>query len=260
MKLPEAMSETEVLENLTRYASKNKIEKSFIGMGFHDVEVPSVIIRNILENPSWYTSYTPYQAEMSQGRLEALLNFQTVICDMTGFEVCNASLLDEATSMAEAFNVAYDQCRGKRNKIFVSEDCHPQNIDVVKTRAILRKVTVEVGNIKDFKMSDEYCGCIVQYPNTYGDVCCYDKVVEDVHKHKGLVIAATDLLALTLIKTPAEMNMDIAVGSNQRFGLPMGFGGPHISFLYFLINIFSLIYYLSRFLCYKERIFKKNAR
>ena len=225
------MSEYQALAEIRRIASRNQVFRSFIGMGYYDTITPPVVQRNILENPGWYTAYTPYQAEIAQGRLEALLNFQTAVIDLTGLEIANASLLDEGTAAAEAMTMSYGTV-GKPGKevYFVSELCHPQTIDVVQTRARARGITVVVGDHRAFAFGPETFGALVQYPATDGAVHDYREVSERAHAVGALVTAATDLLALTLLTPPGEWGADIAVGSAQRFGVPMGFGGPHAAF------------------------------
>src|SRR5687768_15930415 len=227
----EPRSEAEVLGHMRTLAAKNQIFRSYIGMGYSDCFVPPVIQRNILENPGWYTAYTPYQAEIAQGRLEALLNFQTVVIDLTGLEIANASLLDEGTAAAEAMYLAYG-ARGKEGKelFFVAEDCHPQTMDVVKTRAAARGMRVVVGNPKTHKLGPETFGVLLQYPATDGAIHDYRALAEAAHAQGALVIAACDLLALTLLTPPAEWGADVAVGTTQRFGVPMGYGGPHAAY------------------------------
>jgi glycine dehydrogenase len=229
LQLPDARSEYEVLAALKSVASQNQVFRSYIGMGYYDCITPAVIQRNILENPGWYTQYTPYQAEISQGRLEALLNFQTMIADLTGLEIANASLLDEGTAAAEAMIMCHSLKEG-RNIFFVSSDCHPQTIDVVKTRAKARGIEVVVGDHKKFKFSGQVFGALVQYPNTYGEIHDYSGFIEPAHAAGAMVIVAADLLSLTLLRPPGEFGADIAVGSAQRFGVPLGYGGPHAAF------------------------------
>ena len=227
----EGRGEAEVLAHMRTLAQKNQIFRSFIGMGYSDCFTPPVIQRNVLENPGWYTAYTPYQAEIAQGRLEALLNFQTVIIDLTGLEIANASLLDEGTAAAEAMHMAH-AARGSDEKdlFFISEDCHPQTIDVVRTRAMARGLRVVVGNHRTYRLGAEVFGVLVQYPATDGAIHDYRSFAEAAHAQDALVVAACDLLALTLITPPAEWGADVAVGSTQRFGVPMGYGGPHAAF------------------------------
>eukprot|EP01114_Cavostelium_apophysatum_P003367 TRINITY_DN1319_c0_g3_i1.p1 TRINITY_DN1319_c0_g3~~TRINITY_DN1319_c0_g3_i1.p1 ORF type:complete len:1010 (-),score=304.66 TRINITY_DN1319_c0_g3_i1:65-3094(-) len=223
--------EHELLQELKAIASKNKVLRSFIGMGYYGTIVPGVIQRNILENPGWYTSYTPYQAEISQGRLEMLLNYQTMVMDLTKMDVANASLLDEGTAAAEAMNMAWNNTKKKRNTFYVSSGVHPQSIGVIKTRADSLGINVVVGdhNQMDFSKGD-VCGVIVQYPATDGKVEDLSAFADKVHKSGAIVIAATDLLALTQLKPPGEWGADIALGNSQRFGVPMGYGGPHAAF------------------------------
>ncbi|EPX55665.1 Glycine dehydrogenase (glycine cleavage system P protein) [Cystobacter fuscus DSM 2262] len=225
-------SETEALSALESIAAKNQLFRSFIGMGYHDTQTPLVILRNILQNPGWYTQYTPYQAEIAQGRLEALLNFQTMVMDLTGLEVANASLLDEGTAAAEAMALAVAQYKGEgKGVFFVSEACHPQTLDVVRTRAQPLGVEIVVGDHRTVDLSaKKYVGGLVQYPATDGVVHDYRAFGEKLHAVGGLFIVATDLLALTLLTPPGEFGADVAVGSAQRFGVPMGYGGPHAAF------------------------------
>jgi len=228
--LPAAVTEEEALAKIAALARKNQVFRSFIGMGYHGTHTPKVILRNVLENPAWYTAYTPYQAEISQGRMEALLNFQTMVCDLTGMQISNASLLDEATAAAEAMTLAKRSCRSKSNLFLVSTGCHPQTIAVVRTRAEALGIDVEVGDDHAAATRDAF-GVLLQYPTTTGDVLDYAAVATAVHGRGGLVAAAADLLALTLIKAPGEWGADIVVGNSQRFGVPFGFGGPHAAFL-----------------------------
>ena len=188
---------------------------------------PGVIKRNILENPGWYTQYTPYQAEIAQGRLEALLNFQTMICDLTGMEIANASLLDEATAAAEAMSMACNALRGKRSTILVSEDINPQTVNVIKTRAEPLGIKIQTNNSFD----DDTFGILLQYPTSSGSIGDYSDIVKEAHSNGSLVIVATDLLSLCLLKSPGEWGADIVIGNSQRFGVPMGFGGPHAAFI-----------------------------
>ena len=231
LNLPAAKSEFEALTELRRVASENKVFRSFIGQGYYDCITPPVIQRNVLENPGWYTQYTPYQAEISQGRLEALLNFQTMVTDLTAMDIANASLLDEATACAEAMMMSH-RFKGSdaRNIFFVSENCHPQNIEVVRTRGEALGVEVVVGNHETFAFSDKVFGALVQYPDTFGAIHNYSGFAEKAHAAGAMLTVATDLLALTLIKPPGEFGADIAVGSAQRFGVPLGYGGPHAAF------------------------------
>lgn len=238
LSLDEPLSETEALSKLKSIASKNKVMKNYIGQGYYDTQVPGVILRNMLENPGWYTAYTPYQAEISQGRLEMLLNFQTLVVDLTGLPMAVASLLDESTAAAEAMQMCFalKGKRGKRNKFFVSNDVHPQTIGVIQTRSEALGIEVVIGDHSTADFSGkQYCGAIVQYPNTYGAVESsgesYESFTNRAHDADAMVIAATDLLALTKLAPPSSWGADIAVGSAQRFGVPMGFGGPHAGFL-----------------------------
>ncbi len=224
--------EHELLLELQQTAKKNRVFRSYIGMGYHGTIVPPVILRNILENPGWYTQYTPYQAEISQGRLEALLVFQTMISDLTALPLANASLLDEATAAAEAMNMCYAIGRGKCSAFFVSERCHPQTIAVVQTRAGAAGIEVIVGDHETFGFDKTpVCGALVQYPETEGRVFDYSEFVERAHAAGARVVVAADLLALALLRAPGEFGADIAIGSAQRFGVPMGYGGPHAAFL-----------------------------
>jgi glycine dehydrogenase len=227
--LPAARSEHEVLAALKSIASQNQVFRSYIGMGYYDCITPAVIQRNILENPGWYTQYTPYQAEISQGRLEALLNFQTLVTDLTGMEIANASLLDEATAAAEAMTLCQSLKEG-RNVFFVSVDCHPQTIDVVKTRAKALGIEVAVGQHENFELNDRVCGALVQYPNTFGEIHDFEPFIAKVHAAGARVAVAADLLSLTLLRPPGEFGADIVIGSTQRFGVPLGYGGPHAAF------------------------------
>src|SRR5436305_1312312 len=229
--LPEAKSESGALNELRAIAKKNKVARSFIGAGYSDCITPPVIQRNILENPNWYTAYTPYQAEIAQGRLEALLNFQTVIMDLTGLEIANASLLDEGTAAAEAMAMSY-AVRGKPGKetYFVSDECHPQTIEVVKTRAHARGVEVVVGDWRKAPIGDEVFGVLLQYPATDGAVHDYRQFCERAHAIQAMVTVATDLMSLVLLAPPGEWGADVAVGNSQRFGVPLGYGGPHAAF------------------------------
>ncbi|MEX0908718.1 MAG: hypothetical protein WDZ58_03050 [Gemmatimonadaceae bacterium] len=226
------LSEHAMLAGMRALAAKNKVFRSYIGLGYHDCITPPVIQRNILESPGWYTAYTPYQAEIAQGRLEALLTFQTMVMDLTGLEIANASLLDEATAAAEAMAMSYG-VTGKPGKevFFVSDECHPQTIDVVQTRAAARGITVEVGDFRTFKPGPEVFGVLVQYPATDGAVHDYKALCERAHVANALVTVAADLLSLVLLTPPGEWGADIVVGNSQRFGVPLGYGGPHPGFL-----------------------------
>ena len=229
--IDEPVSEHEALNQLKQIASQNKIFKSFIGMGYYGTYTPNVILRNILENPGWYTSYTPYQPEVAQGRLEMLLNFQQMVMDLTGMDIANASLLDEGTAAAEAVALCQRVDKNKLNKIFISKNCNPQTIDVVKTRAEPFNLEVIIGNDEDVKSvdSDILCG-LYQYPNTYGEITGVENFIKNTQDKNGKAILISDLLALTVLKPPGEMGADIVVGNSQRFGIPMGYGGPHAAF------------------------------
>lgn len=236
LKLSSALTEHEYLKKIKEIASKNKIYRSFIGMGYYRTNTPSVILRNIFENPGWYTSYTPYQAEISQGRLEALLNFQTVITELTGMEIANSSLLDEGTAAAESMSMMLEArsrqaIKENRNVLFVDQDIFPQTLDVIKLRAEAIGVEVIVGNFAEHKFDNTYFGAIVQYPASNGEIRDYSKFTEYAHQNEVMVSAIVDIMSLVLLTPPAEWGADIAVGSTQRFGIPMGYGGPHAAFL-----------------------------
>jgi len=230
--LPER-SEFEMLAEIRKIASQNKVLKTYIGMGYSDCITPPVIQRNILENPGWYTQYTPYQAEISQGRLEALLNFQTMVMDLTGFKMANASLLDESTAAAEAVSMclAVKGAKAERKAFFVSKDCHPQTIAIVETRAEPLGIKVIVGDHEKFNFSEEVFGVLLQYPATDGSIHDYRGFIEKAHEHGALAVMAADFMGLALLTPPAELGADIAIGSAQRFGVPMGYGGPHAAYL-----------------------------
>ena len=230
--LPPAQSEEEVLDELRRLSTRNRVYRSFLGMGYYDCLTPPVIGRNILENPAWYTQYTPYQAEIAQGRLEALLNFQTMVADLTALPLANASLLDEATAAAEAMSMCRALSTLQGRTFFVAEDCHPQIIGVLQTRAKPLNISISIGNPDTFKFSnDEVFGILLSYPSTDGTLRSYEVLVQKAHESGALVVVSTDLLALTLLVPPGEWGADIAVGSSQRFGVPLGYGGPHAAFL-----------------------------
>ncbi|MBT2132456.1 aminomethyl-transferring glycine dehydrogenase [Aliiroseovarius lamellibrachiae] len=228
----EAMTERDALFHMKEIAAKNEVLTSLIGQGYYGTTTPAPILRNILENPAWYTAYTPYQPEISQGRLEALLNFQTMVSDFTGLPVSNASLLDEATAAAEAMAMAKRAGKSKSNasSFFVDQNCHAQTIAVIKTRAKPLGVEVTVADPSELEPG-AYFGAIFQYPGTYGHVRDYTAEIAAMHEHKGIAIVAADILALALLKSPGEMGADIAIGSTQRFGVPMGFGGPHAAYM-----------------------------
>ncbi|MEW9623078.1 aminomethyl-transferring glycine dehydrogenase [Rhodanobacter geophilus] len=233
--LPAAMSEVEALAKIRAIAGKNRVFRSFIGQGYYGTHTPNVILRNILENPAWYTAYTPYQAEISQGRMEALINFQTMCADLTGMEIANASLLDEATAAAEAMTLAKRSAKAKGNVIVVSGDAHPQTLEVMRTRAEPLGLTVKQANSAgewDAAIAaDDYFAALIQYPASSGWLLDWSDEVAKIHARGALAIFATDLLALTLLKTPGEMGADIVIGNSQRFGVPFGFGGPHAAFM-----------------------------
>ena len=229
--LPPNRSEREVLQALRGISAQNRLARSYIGMGYYGTFTPQVIQRNILENPGWYTAYTPYQAEIAQGRLEALLNFQTMVADLTGLPIANASLLDESTAAAEAMNLCLALKRVSGKAVYlVDQGCHPQTIAVIQTRAEPRGVEVRVGPAAEFGFDASVVGCLVQYPATDGGVGDFRGLCDKAHAAGALVTVATDLLALTLLASPGEWGADIAVGNSQRFGVPMGYGGPHAAF------------------------------
>ncbi|MEH2144710.1 aminomethyl-transferring glycine dehydrogenase [Nostoc sp.] len=230
LKLPEPESESSALVLLKKVAAKNQVFRSYIGMGYYDSITPPVIGRNILENPGWYTAYTPYQPEIAQGRLQALLNFQTLIIDLTGLEIANASLLDEATAAAEAMNLSYGVSKNQANAYFVSGECHPQTIDVLQTRAQPLGIKIIVGDHQTFDFDQPIFGAVLQYPATDGTIYDYRAFIEKAHAKGALVTVAADPLSLTLLTPPGEFGADIAVGSTQRFGIPLGFGGPHAAY------------------------------
>ena len=231
LNLPPGRSEAQVLADFRALAAKNRVFRSFIGMGYSDCFTPPVIQRNVLENPAWYTAYTPYQAEIAQGRLEALLNFQTMVIDLTGLSIANASLLDEATAAAEAMTMSYG-IKGREGKdvFLVSELCHPQTIDVVRTRAAARGIDVRVGEVPPSGIADDVFGVLLQYPATDGAVLDYRAICEHAHAQGALVTVAADLLSLTLLTPPGEWGADVVVGNTQRFGVPLGYGGPHAAY------------------------------
>jgi len=228
--LPAAVTEEEALAKIRAIADKNEVFRSFIGQGYYGTLTPNVILRNILENPAWYTAYTPYQAEISQGRMEALINFQTMVTDLTGMEIANASLLDEATAAAEAMTLAKRSAKSKSKVFFASNGLHPQTIEVLRTRADGLDIELHVGDDSEAATVDSY-GILLQYPNTFGEVRDYRALADAAHARGALVAVATDLLALTLIAAPGEWGADIVVGNSQRFGVPFGFGGPHAAFM-----------------------------
>ncbi|KAA3612201.1 MAG: glycine dehydrogenase (aminomethyl-transferring) [Calditrichaeota bacterium] len=231
LNLSPALSESEILIKAKSIFSKNKVYRSVIGQGYHGTKLPSLILRNILENPGWYTQYTPYQAEISQGRLEALLNFQTMVLDLTAMDIANSSLLDEATAAAEAMGMFFSAHRQKRKIFFVSKHCHPQTIAVVQTRAEPLNIEVKIGDEDTFKFSDEVFGALLQYPTTDGAVKDYSDFCARAKAAQAYVTVAADLMSLLLLTPPGEFGADAVVGNTQRFGVPLGFGGPHAAFL-----------------------------
>ena len=233
--LPKAISEHEFLAHIQKLGEKNKVFKSYIGLGYHESLTPSVIKRNILENPGWYTAYTPYQAEIAQGRLEALLNFQTTVCDLTGMEIANASLLDESTAAAEAMTMLFD-LRGRQQKkdgvvkFFVSEEVLPQTLSLLKTRSKPLGIELVVGNHEEFNFSDSFYGALLQYPGKYGQVNDYGQFVQKAQEKEIKVAVAADILSLVMLTAPGEWGVDVVVGTTQRFGIPLGYGGPHAAY------------------------------
>ena len=235
LNIPDAMSEFEYLNAVKEIGAKNKVYKTYIGMGYYNTIVPPVIQRNVLENPGWYTAYTPYQAEIAQGRLESLLNFQTMVSDLTGMEIANASLLDESTAAAEAMSMLFntrkrDQVKGNVVKFFISEECFPQTIDVVKTRAKGFGIELVIGSHKEFTPTAEFFGALVQYPAANGEIHEYGNLATQLHELKAKLVVAADILSLALLTPPGEFGADVVVGTTQRFGVPMGFGGPHAAY------------------------------
>ncbi len=228
--LPDSLTEVEALAKIRAIADKNQVFRTFIGQGYYGTHTPNVILRNVLENPAWYTAYTPYQAEISQGRMEALINFQTLCADLTGMEIANASLLDEATAAAEAMTLAKRSAKSKSDTFFVHDAVHPQTLELLRTRAEPLGIVLRVGTPAEALEADSY-GVLLQYPDTFGHVGDYRALADAVHARGGLVAVATDLLALTLIAAPGEWGADIVVGNSQRFGVPFGFGGPHAAFM-----------------------------
>jgi len=233
--LDEALTENEFLNHIKNLAKKNKNYKSFIGLGYNESIIPSVIKRNILENPSWYTAYTPYQAEIAQGRMEALLNYQTIICDLTGMELSNASLLDESTSAAEAMTMLFscrtrEQKKENTKKFFVSDNTLPQTISLLQTRAEPIGIKVIIGKFDEFNFSNEFYGCFMQYPGIHGNIMDLEKYTNKAKSNDIKIVVAADLLALCLLKKPSEFGADVVVGTSQRFGIPLGYGGPHAAF------------------------------
>jgi glycine dehydrogenase len=231
MNLPAALTEMELLSMLREVSEKNLIYKNFIGQGYYGTHTPNVILRNIFENPNWYTAYTPYQPEIAQGRLEALLNYQTMIVDLTGMEIANASLLDEATAAAEAMHLLHAEANNENaHKFFVSELCFKQTIDVLVTRAEPTGIEIVVGNHETIQFDNTYFGAIIQYPAINGEVIDYNTFMANAKQNNVLVTVAADILSLTLLTPPGEWGADVVVGTSQRFGVPMGYGGPHAGF------------------------------
>ena len=234
LNIPAAMSEHEYLGHIKEISLKNKLFSNYIGQGYYDTITPSVILRNVFENPGWYTQYTPYQAEISQGRLESLLNFQTMVSDLTALPIANASLLDEATAAAEAmtmfFNFLNKQDHVERHRFFVDSEIFPQTKDVLLTRAIPAGIEIVEGDYATATIDNSYFGAILQYPNNKGSIEDYRDFIKKVHAAGAFTAMATDLLALTLLTPPGELGADVSIGSAQRFGVPMGYGGPHAAF------------------------------
>ena len=235
MRLPAPVTEADALAELKAIAAKNKVAKSYIGQGYYGTHTPGVILRNVLENPAWYTAYTPYQAEISQGRMEALVNFQTMVCDLTGMAIANASMLDEATAAAEAMTLARRSVKSKSNVFLVSGDCHPQTIEVIKTRAAPLGIEVKVSTVSEtlphLMASGDFFGALAQYPSTTGHVHDLRPLAGHAHQCDAAFCVAADLLALTLLAPPGEWDADIVCGTTQRFGMPMCNGGPHAAYL-----------------------------
>ncbi len=234
LNIPAAISEAGMLALLNEMAAKNKLYKSYIGQGYYDTYTPSVILRNVFENPGWYTQYTPYQAEISQGRLESLLNFQTMVSDLTALPIANASLLDEATAAAEAMNMFFHHVNRTEvinsPRFFVDEQVFPQTLDVLNTRATPLGIEIVTGNYHQATIDNTYFGALVQYPNSKGSIEDYSAFIAQVHAVGGFVAMGADLLSLTLLTPPGELGADVAYGNAQRFGVPLGYGGPHAAF------------------------------
>ena len=233
--LPAALSEYAYGAHINELASKNQVFKSYIGLGYNESKIPAVIQRNILENPGWYTAYTPYQAEIAQGRLEALLNFQTMVSDLTGMELANASLLDESTAAAEAMTLIFslrdrEQKKNNVSKFFVSQEVLPQTIDLLKTRAVPVNIELVIGNHEDFDFSSDFCGALVQYPTATGQIYDYTSFFAKAKENNIKTAVAADILSLVLLESPGQLGADVVVGTTQRFGIPLGYGGPHAAF------------------------------
>ncbi len=231
MQIPAAITEAQALDEMRAIADRNQVFRSFIGQGYYGTFTPTVILRNVLENPAWYTAYTPYQAEISQGRLEALINFQTMICDLTGMAIANASMLDEATAAAEAMTLARRSVKNKSNRFLVADDCHPQTIEVIQTRAAPLDIAVHVGTLAELMADDDYFGVLAQYPASTGTVHDLHPLADKARANNAAFCVAADLLALCLLAPPGEWGADIVVGTTQRFGMPMCNGGPHAAYL-----------------------------
>ncbi len=233
LRINEALSEHEYLTHIKEISNKNEVFRSYIGLGYHNSITPGVILRNIFENPGWYTQYTPYQAEISQGRLEALLNFQTMVSDLTGMEFANASLLDEGTAAAEAMTM-FDRLRSRKaknaNKFYVSDKCFPQTIDILHTRAEPVGIEIIVCDHNEFVFDETVIGALLQYPAEDGNIIDYSNVINDAHEKNAFIVVAADILSLAILKPPGEFGADVVVGNTQRFGVPLGFGGPHAAF------------------------------
>ena len=230
MNLAPALSENHMLASLKKIAKQNQVNKSYIGQGYYNTDTPNVILRNVFENPGWYTAYTPYQPEISQGRLESLLNYQQMIMDLTAMDIANASLLDEATAAAEAMTLCKRGGKSKSKTFFVSTNIHPQTIEVVKTRAEFIGFEIVIDDIENLDNYDVFAA-LLQYPGTTGEIQDLTDLIAQAHSKKTLIVVASDLLALTLLKAPGEMDADVVIGNTQRFGVPMGFGGPHAAFM-----------------------------
>ncbi len=231
LNLPDPLNEVDAIERIRSIANLNKPLKSLIGLGYHNTITPAVVVRRVLENPAWYTAYTPYQPEISQGRLEALLNYQTMVCDLTGMEIANSSLLDESTAAAEAMTMARRLAKSQGAKFFIDSDCHPQTIDVVSTRAVALGIEIEIGDAWTDLDSDQCYAALVQYPGSSGKIRDISPLAQQLHSSDGILCVSSDLLALCLVTPPGELGADLVVGTSQRFGVPLGFGGPHAGYL-----------------------------
>ena len=231
LKVGKALTETEALDKLEKMVSTNQVYKSYIGMGYYNTITPPPILRNIIQNPGWYTPYTPYQAEISQGRMESLVNYQTMISDLTGMPIAQASLLDEATAAAEAMAMCQTITKGKKHKFFISDMCNPQTIGVCQTRAEPMDIIVEVGDASKVALDNSYMGVLIPQLATDGSINDFGSVIKQANDNKVNVCVVSDLMALTLLKPPGELGADIVIGNTQRFGVPLGYGGPHAAFL-----------------------------